>query len=213
MRKLALILVAMLGMTSCTSYRYSVHYNVSLADVERPSVQQEQYSTPVIATVTEEGGVQKYSYEDQNITITWQILDQQFDFTLRNNSNHSAHILWDEVVYVDEFGNSGRVIHAGIKYVDKNQPMANTVVARGSMISDVIVPSDNIYMNNIYQGWLKRNLLRSFSDKEEVLINTAEKTIGKTMKIVMPIEIQGVVNEYVFTFKVNGYVPLWNVRN
>jgi len=204
MRKLifALLLASML--TSCMTYQG--FYNVGLQEVERPENAKERYGESKIINFEEEGKT-KYSYEDELIKIVWLPLSTQFAFTLENKSDNSIKIIWDEAVYVDENGSSGRVMHSGVKYVDRSNPQPPTVVVKKAKVDDMVVPTDNIYyISGQYGGWQTKPLFPNRATSQEELNALTQKYVGKTVKILLPLQIQETVNEYIFSFKVENFI-------
>ncbi len=185
--------------TSCSVFSDTI-YSVSLYKVESPENAKQQYGDTKIVNFNEEN-LTKFTYEDDFIKITWYTEKRQFDFFLLNKSNHSLKIPWDEMAYVDINGHSGRVMHSGVKYIDRNNSQPASVVPKGSSISDVLVPTDNIYyVSGEYGGWRTSPLLPKYNSQEEL---DASGVVGKNMKIVFPIIIENVTNEYIFEFRVD----------
>jgi hypothetical protein len=132
---------------------------------------------------------------------------KKFGFTLQNKTDHSIKIIWDEAVYVDPNGSSGRVMHAGVKYIDRNNPQPPTVIVKNANIDDMIVPTDNIYyVSGQYGGWRTKPMLPNRANTQEELNALTQQYIGKEVRVLLPLEIQGTVNEYIFTFKVEDFI-------
>ena len=78
-----------------------------------------------------------------------------------------------------------------------------SVIPKGATLSDIIMPTDNVYyISGQYGGWREGNLFNFPIDKK----NTEQSKlpyIGKTVKVLFPIIIEDVKNEYVFEFKIN----------
>jgi hypothetical protein len=204
MRKIIYALILAVMMTSCMTYQG--FYNVGLQNVERPENAKERYGESKIVNFEEEGKT-KYSYEDDMIKIVWLPLSTQFGFTLQNKTDHSIKIIWDEAVYVDPNGSSGRVMHTGVKYIDRNNPQPPTVIVKNANIDDMIVPTDNIYyVSGQYGGWRTKPMLPNRANTQEELNALIQQYIGKEVRVLLPLEIQGTVNEYIFTFKVEDFI-------
>ncbi|MBI9037927.1 MAG: membrane lipoprotein lipid attachment site-containing protein [Bacteroidales bacterium] len=204
MRKLIFALFLATMLTSCMTYQG--FYNVGLQEVERPENAKERYGESKIINFEEEGKT-KYSYEDELIKIVWLPLSTQFAFTLENKSDNSIKIIWDEAVYVDENGSSGRVMHSGVKYVDRSNPQPPTVVVKKAKVDDMVVPTDNIYyISGQYGGWQTKPLFPNRATTQEELNVLTQKYVGKTVKILLPLQIQETVNEYIFSFKVENFI-------
>lgn len=143
MKRGVLLLAFAYSLFACVPTHFA-SYDIGLKEVERPADAKERYGKSKIIRFKEEGKT-KYSFKDGLIKIIWLPTASQFNFVLTNKTSHSIKINWDEAVYVDESGMSKRVIHSGVKYVDRSNPQPLTVVARGATISDMVFPSDNIY--------------------------------------------------------------------
>lgn len=175
-------------LTSCASGVYA-KYDVGLQSVEKYSEVKQQNNN---------------KYEDEFIEITWSVLPKQFNFELKNKTDSSIKINWDEVCYVDYSNRAKRVIHTGVRYLEKNNAQVPTIVPKGAILSDILLPTDNVhYVDGKSGGWNEQFLIPSFYLYNEELKKSAPSYVGSIMKIVMPIVINGASQEYVFTFRVN----------
>ena len=195
MKKLTCMLFLAVILASCGTYnQYQDIYKVRLREVEQPENVKEQYSKSKITILAEENET-KNSYEDDFIKIIWLPALTEFSFTLENKSDNSIKIIWDEAVYIDEDNTSLKVMHSGVKYADGGKAQPLTVIAKKTKINDLVTPVDNIYYENPSKyssgGWRKRPLF------------SVQKSAGKTVKILLPIQIQETINEYIFSFKIN----------
>lgn len=203
----AILFASLSVLTGCSTLVKSTVYDVGLKTVERPSLSKEQFSEIAVKTI-EDDGVAKYSYSDENIDIVWYVTQNQFNFKLTNNSDFAIKIPWDEVVYIDADSNAKKVMHSGIKYNERNSAQPASVVPRGTSISDIILPTDNVYWRegtysrygSTAGGWEERPLFPQYSTKEGAESSYLK---GSTVSIMMPIVIQNVTNEYTFTFTIN----------
>ena len=187
------------------------YYDIGLHEVERPIEAKERYGKQTITSITEEG-VEKYFFEDEMVKIIWIPSQYRISFILTNKTDHSIKIVWDEAAYVDENGISHRVVHSGVKYADLNTPQPPSVVVRKSTIGETLHPTDYVYYLGGDVGWRDDPLLPDLEvdfkadiSSEEVK-GKASKYIGKTIQVLLPLQIENVVNEYIFTFKVHKVV-------
>lgn len=201
---LALLVFFLVG---CTTYR--AYYDIGLKEVERPAQAKERYGAQKITQV-EEGGMEKYYFEDDMVKIVWIPTASQVSFVLTNKTDHSIKIVWDEAAFVDENGVTHRVMHSGVKYIDRNNPQPPSIVVRKGSVSDLIIPTDNIYYWSGYDsGWRKTPLFPTYSvvgdsTAATQLRSKSKKYIGKTIQVLLPLQIEDVVNEYIFTFEVKN---------
>ena len=205
MKKVNLFLLAFTAfmLTSCGAFKnYIASYSVGLSSVESPADAKQQFGETKVVTFNEEG-VSKYRYEDDYINIVWYVGLKQFNFTLNNKSGHRLKINWDDISFVDTEGQVGRVMHSGVKYTERNNSQPATTVPKGASISDILLPTENVYfVSGQYGGWCENYLLPCVYQTPEAFNAGASSLVGKTMTIMMPIMIENVQNDYTFTFNI-----------
>ena len=199
-----LLAFAAFMLTSCGAFKnYIASYSVGLSSVESPADAKQQFGETKVVTFNEEG-VSKYRYEDDYINIVWYVGLKQFNFTLNNKSGHSLKINWDDISFVDTKGQVGRVMHSGVKYSERNNSQPATTVPKGASISDILLPTENVYfVSGQYGGWRENYLLPCVYQTPEAFNAGASSLVGKTMTIMMPIMIENVQNDYTFTFNID----------
>ena len=125
---------------------------------------------------------------------------------IENKSNYSIKIPWDDVAYISSSGQTGRVMHSGVKYIDRNNSQPASVIPKSASLSDIVIPNDNIYyVSGQYGGWREGKLFNFPIDKNNIE-ESKQLFIGKTVRILFPIIIQDVKNEYVFEFRVEDII-------
>ena len=202
--KLFLLVLSAFALSMCgVCKNYIASYSVGLSSVESPADAKQQFGETKVVTFNE-GGVSKYRYEDDYINIVWYVGLKQFNFTLNNKSGHSLKINWDDISFVDTKGQVGRVMHSGVKYTERNNSQPATTVPKGASITDILLPTDNVYyVSGQYGGWRENYLLPCVYKTPEEFNAGASSLIGKTMTIMMPIMIENVQNDYTFTFNID----------
>jgi hypothetical protein len=162
-------------------------YKTALIAVEKPEDPQSRYGN---TTLVEEGDINKYAYSDSIINIIFTKCDDGFSFELKNLSEHSLKVIWDEASYIDNSGLSTKIMHKGIKYSDKSTFQPATTVIKGAKIQDVVIPIDNVTFED--NGWKISPL---FPQK-------LVRNLFGEVRLMLPIQIKNEVNEYVFVFKI-----------
>ena len=159
-----------------------------LIKVEKPTNPEIRQGTTKIIS---EKDITKYSYVDNIIDILIYADEEQFYFILKNISNNSIKIIWDEAVFVDIDGNTSKVLHTGIKYSQKEAEQTATTIIKGAKLEDVAVPINNVYYNDYFKEWRKKSLY-----------GTTDKTKqGQIIRLMLPIQVKDVINEYIFEFE------------
>ncbi len=196
--------VTILFLSSCGALKsYVASYSVGLSAVESPKDAKQQFGETKVVNFSEDG-VSKYRYEDDYIDIVWFVGSKQFNFNLRNKSGHTLKINWDDISYVDINGKVGRLMHNGVKYSERNNSQPASTVPKGASLSDLLLPTENVYyVSGQYGGWREKYLIPCVYKNQEALNAEASTYVGKTMTIMMPIMIENVQNDYTFTFHVD----------
>ena len=197
MKKILLCVLTTCIMSSCSIMMTS--YGVSLASVESPANSMVQYGETQVVMI-EQDGLSKYKFEDDYIEIFWYVGTKEFNFELINKSDYTIKLNWDDMAYVDLNGATSRVMHSGVKYIDRNNSQPASVLPKNASMTDILLPTNNIYYSE-YIGWQSKRLFPYYNTNAEAQLST---DIGKTVRIIFPIVIQDIVNEYVFEFKIDS---------
>lgn len=138
-------------------------------------------------------------YIDDNITVEWAYSTRsKLNFKLMNNTKSTIKILWDIAAFVNVGGSVDRVMHAGVKYADRNEAQPPSPIPSGAFIEDVIIPT-TVVAYNPYSGWTEGNMFEVSQDPK-VAKEQLANTYGKIAKVVLPIDLGGHIKEYQFSF-------------
>lgn len=196
---------------------YRARYGFLLSCVERPEKASQSYGPPKIETLSAKLDYQ-YVFEDELVRVRWAFRSNQMAFSLENKAGHSIQIPWDEAVFVDESGRSHRVMHASVKFADREKPQPPSVVAPKQRLEDIVAPTDYVRWveetRSAAGRWEEKSLLPDFDLHSSTLkgeyatfadFETAAKSkVGKTIQILLPLKIADVVNNYIFTFQIES---------
>jgi len=134
---------------------------------------------------------EKLEFHDAKIDIAFVFSKQEIDFVLRNLSDDPLEIDWNKVSYIDFAGTAQRVIHKGVRFIDRNGHLPPTVVPPTARIADILLPANLIYYSD---GWDRLALLPQ-GEK-------AKATEGKTCSVFIPVAYSGRTVNYLFAFQV-----------
>ena len=165
------------------------HYVSVLTQVEKPSNPAIRYGK---TTVVEDKKISKYSYVDNVIDILIFGGSEQFDFILKNVSDNSIKVIWNEAVFVGFDGTTSKIMHVGTRYSQREGDQPATTIIKGAKIEDLAAPTCNVRYSSTLKEWVTDSMYPSISGLSP----------GK-LRLMLPIQIKEVVNEYVFVFDVN----------
>lgn len=139
-------------------------------------------------------------YEDHDIRVFFQIGTSQISFNFENLTETPIKIPWDDLIYISPSARSMRVIHGGIRLIDRNNSQVPTTVAPKSRISDILIPSDHIYfVQGKYGGWRENDLF--VADAKEIYQ-------GTFFGLYFPIDFAQKRKEYHFRFLIKEVTQL-----
>jgi hypothetical protein len=168
-------------------------YITLLAEVEKPANPEIRYGET--STVSSDDAISKFQYKDNIIDILIFADRSKFYFVLQNISESSIKIVWDDAVFVDYDGNTEKVMHKGTQYSEKNSPQPATTIIKNAKWEDVVIPTHLVYYREatkyIEGGWDTHSMYPILNELEPGQI-----------KLMLPIQIKDVINEYVFVFDV-----------
>jgi hypothetical protein len=175
--------------TECFAEHLSGEYISTLIKVEKPADESVRYGETKIVKAD---SVTKYSYIDDFIDILIFGDSINFSFLLKNISQNSLKLVWNEAVFVDFNGNTSKVMHVGTKYSDKELDQPAATIIKGAHIEDIAVPTSNIRYSDILKEWVTESMYPS-----------VPTTSPGEIKLMLPIQVKDVINEYVFVFRVD----------
>lgn len=173
----------------CFEEDLSGGYVSTLAKVEKPANPTVKYGK---TTIVEDKGITKYSYEDNFISIIIFGSSTEFSFTLKNVSQNSLKLLWDDAAFVDYRGSTSKVMHSGIKFSQKEASQPASTIIKGASLEDIAIPTSNVRYSDILKKWVTDSMYPNGVIKET-----------KQVQLMLPIQIKDVVNEYIFIFDIN----------
>ena len=164
-------------------------FSATLINVEKPANPEIRYGESTIVT---QDSITKYHYSDNVIDILIFSSDKEFYFSLRNVSDNSIKVVWDEAVFADIDGSISKVIHSGTKYSEKDNNQQPSTIIKGAKLDDVVIPTNNlVYFESLHE-WFKKSLYQQ-ADKYGS---------NQTIRLMIPIQIKETINEYIFEFNI-----------
>lgn len=160
---------------------------VYLSKVEKPDNPDILYGE--IKVITD--SLTKSSYEDNFINLTIFNDSTHFSLKLKNKTQHSLKILWDQGAYVDDNSYTSGIAHGDIKVINSEKAQLPSTIIRGAILDDIVVPIRNTYWDEVLNKW-----------KIKPLCPPLKKGEKRKNKLMLPIQIKGVTNEYIFEFDV-----------
>jgi hypothetical protein len=182
---------------------YHAEYTMSLEKVECPADPKDRNGPKQVVPLSRNT---QNLYWGERFNIAWTFAGSSFAFMLENSTENSMKILWDESAFIDPGLMTHRVMHTGIKFIDRNNPQPPTIIARRGRIQDEVLPVDNVeWLKNVHE-WYTKPIFEAI--QMEGSFDTFQKTVnsnvGKSVQVLLALEVDGVANDYIFTFKIDN---------
>ncbi len=167
------------------------HYISVLSKVEKPSNPAIRYGKTTTVE-DKDKNISKYSYIDNVIDILIFGGSTQFNFILKNVSDNSIKVIWNEAVFVDFDGTTSKIMHTGTKYSQREADQPATTIIKGAKIEDLAAPNCYVRYSDALKEWVTDSMYPS----------QPAMSPGQ-LRLMLPIQIKDVINEYIFVFDVN----------
>lgn len=143
------------------------------------------------------------TYKNESFVITWKYSFDRISFILENLTDQSIKINWNDIAFIDENGESLKIFHEGIKYIDREKEQSSSTVYKNTKINDFIVPINNVYyMSGKYGGWQTRPMLKLPSATFSGYYNYDPAFIGKKVRVAFPLTINEKPTDYIYEFEI-----------
>lgn len=184
MRVLTIAAVAMAS-ASCVTTRSGLEVDLALVSVQRPADVAERWGSYELAPADTSG----YTYEDGLVSVAVVPRHGSFSALIENRTEHSIRIIWPEASYVGPNGLASGVVPGETRWIDMGNTPATQVIPTRAAAAIVIIPRVNANTTaQEIEGFYPRNA-------------TCADFPGAPIRLVMPLEIQGVTNEYTLQFE------------
>lgn len=144
--------------------------------------------------------VKEFKYEDKNIVFTYTpvTFGSSIPFVMTNKTEKPIKVIWDETTFINPSGQSEKVIHEGVRLLDRNAPMVPSVIPPRASLTDSISPTSRV----IWSGTSWEHLM--ICGEQKLIPFTGyeqrdEECVGKTFGIFVTYEVLG--NKTQFTVK------------
>lgn len=194
-----LLLLAVLAVAIGCSGGRAVTYNSTIDEVERPSDAAERYGE---YTVSETDS--SYVYEDELVRAGFLTSGGSVLMNVENKTDYSVQIRLEQGAFVMPGGSSERILTGGMSYASRNDQVQPITVPSGASTTTTLIPQSAVSMGQYGVSVAPMFEPDFLSSTGNETADDVEANVGETFSLLLPIEIQGNVNEYTFNFEVEG---------
>jgi hypothetical protein len=163
-----------------------------------------RYRLAYVISLTKPIASETMRYEDPRVSISFLVSSAGIGIDLKNRAGSSLRIKWDEAAYVNSEGETQKVMHNGVRFIERNSAQLPTIVPPLASYSDVIVPTNLVEYSSpgegIGGGWSTSEFLPSGYANGLTAQSPGTQWKGRTLGVYLPMEIAGKTTEYMFRF-------------
>ena len=138
-------------------------------------------------------------FQDKHISVSFAVGEQGFEMQFENVGSYDAKILWDRAEYTSVKGQKQRLMHTGVRFPDRNNPIPDQFVLSRSSVRETLFPIGNVYMLPQRKGYDIRPLIPLDND-------VVAELKGKSVNLFIPVEINRQIIPYNFKIEVTDAV-------
>lgn len=131
-----------------------------------------------------------WDYEDDIAEFVFSPSHDRIGFTIENKTNDPLKIDWEKSAYIDPDGVSHRIIHRGVKLVERAQAEEPTTIPPLTQVDEFAYPADEV-------AWVED--LREWKEPE---LFPASGSEGRTFSLSLTVMSGADRKDYVFRFQI-----------
>ena len=153
-----------------------------------------QYPAIYSFSLTKPSVSRTLEHEDAVLKVSFALPgNRHLAFNLRNKTEQPIKLDWNQVSYVDPDGKSHKVVHEGVRFIERDRAQPSATIPPGAFLEDFVYPSDAVTM--VGGQWMTPML---FPEAPKAALLK-----GKAFSLFMPLEINGVLSNYNFVFAID----------
>ena len=83
-------------------------------------------------------------FQDKVVSVALTVEDRQFHLNLANLTSSELKILWDRAEYTDVKNRQHRLMHSGVRYQDRNNPLSAQPVPPHGSVQEAVMPISSV---------------------------------------------------------------------
>ncbi len=134
-------------------------------------------------------------FRDSNLSVSFAITDQAFQMRFENLTTAAVKILWDRAQYTDARDQPYKLMHSGIRFQDRNNPIPDQVVQPRAILQEALFPIRNVVVTGGRPPYDIKKLLTLDSE-------AAGDLKGKALTLFIPVEVNRAIIPYSFKIQI-----------
>jgi hypothetical protein len=142
---------------------------------------------------------QELQFRNGNVAVSFTVGEQSLQMRFENLSAYDLKILWERAEFTDENKQTHRLMHSGVRYPDRNNPIPDQLVLSRSSVQEAVTPIDHVHLSQQKKGY-------EVSPLFSLEGGGAAALKGKSIILFIPVEINRQILHYNFTIEITDAV-------
>jgi len=142
---------------------------------------------------------QELQFRDRNVSVSLAVGEQSFQMRFENLTDYDIKLLWERAEYTDENRRTHRIMHSGILFPDRNNPIPDQLVLSRGSVQTAVIPIGNVHLSQRKKGYEVSPLFLLENDGAAALK-------GKSIILFIPVEINRQIIPYNFKIEITNSV-------
>ena len=138
-------------------------------------------------------------FRDTAVSVSFTVDGQSIRMHLTNLLDHEVKILWDQAQFTDVNKQTSRLMHSGIRFQDRNNPIPDQIVPPRAVVEEGVIPINRVFFSQQKKAYETKSLLPVDSE-------AGSQLKGKTINLFIPIEVDRAIIPYNFKIEITGAV-------
>jgi hypothetical protein len=138
-------------------------------------------------------------FRDATVAVSFSVGDQSFQMRFENLTVSNVKILWDRAEYTDANRQTHRLMHSGIRFQDRNNPLPDQAVPPRAAVQEAVIPVSKVFFSQPKKAYDIQPLFPLDSE-------AAAGLKGKAINLFIPVEINRQIIPYNFKIEITDSV-------
>lgn len=138
-------------------------------------------------------------FKDATIAVSFTVDGQSIQMHLTNLLDREVKVLWEDAQFTDVNKQTSRLMHSGIRFQDRNNPLPVQVVTPRASVQEGIIPINRVFFSQQKKAYETKPLLPVDSE-------AGAQLKGKTINLFIPVQVDRSIIPYNFKIEITDSV-------
>lgn len=138
-------------------------------------------------------------FRDTTIAVSFTVDGRSIQMRLTNLLDKNVKLLWEQAQYTDVNKQTSRLMHSGVRFQDRNNPIPEQIVPPRASVQEGVIPVNRVFFSQEKKTYETKALLPVDSE-------AGAQLKGQTINLFIPMEVDRVIIPYNFKIEITDSV-------